>query len=137
MSDDVATTIFDAAGEAADNVTLAIDAATVWLTVDRAIPCGLIVNELVTNALKHAFPAGRKGQLRIQLRPSDPTMVELVVSDDGIGIPASFDLKTSGSLGMTLVTLLVKQIEGQLEIDSRAGTTFRIRFSKPADAEKS
>jgi PAS domain S-box-containing protein len=106
----------------------------VALDVDQAIPCGLIINELVSNALKHAFPAReiRDGRISVTLCPSSPGngTMELIVSDNGVGLPADFDLETLASLGLTMVRLLAGQLEGSLEFDTQArgGTTFKVTF---------
>ncbi len=106
----------------------------VALHIDHAIPCGLIINELVSNALKHAFPAReiRDGKISVTLRPSSPGngKMELIVSDNGVGLPADFDLQTLDSLGLTMVRLLAGQLEGNLEFDTQArgGTTFKVTF---------
>jgi PAS domain S-box-containing protein len=106
----------------------------VALDVDQAIPCGLIINELVSNTLKHAFPAReiRDGKISVTLRPSSPGhgKMELIVSDNGVGLPADFDLETLDTLGLTMVCLLAGQLEGNLEFDTQArgGTTFKVIF---------
>ncbi len=111
-----------------------IRAPDVALDVDQAIPCGLIINELVSNALKHAFRARetRDGKISVTLHPSSPGngKMELIVSDNGIGLPADFDLQTLDSLGLTMVRLLAGQLEGNLEFDTQArgGTTFKVTF---------
>jgi len=99
-----------------------------FLDFDRAIPCGLIVNELVTNAFKHAFPGGRSGEVCIELHHNDHEL-ELVVADNGIGLPATFDLADVKSLGLQLVPLLTDQLKGCIAIASAQGTRFSLRFS--------
>jgi two-component sensor histidine kinase len=86
------------------------------------------LNELITNALKHAFPNERRGTVRVELYMVGDREATLSVSDDGIGIPDGFDPEKSISLGMQLVSTLVEQLEGQLEIVRQLGTTFRVRF---------
>ena len=121
------------------------------LVIDKAIPLALIINELVTNAMKHAFPDGRAGEIRISLReyrgtarrapteymdatpregiaPCAPTF-ELTVVDNGAGLAAGFDLKNQKSLGLQLVTMLVKQIGGAVAIESKGGTSVAITFN--------
>ena len=124
----LAANIFHAAGISPANTKLAIEFETLSLPVDKAIPCGLILNELITNALKHAFPNGRAGTVRVQLRRAGVGELELLVGDDGVGMDSGFNAATSNSLGMQLVQTLVEQLEGQLDILHEAGTTFRIRF---------
>jgi hypothetical protein len=97
------------------------------MELDTGIPCGLIINELVTNALKYAFHGPDGGIIRIQMK-RDEHQYHLTVSDDGAGIPADLDLTTTKSLGMTIVTDLVSQLDGTLEIIRQPGTTYRIQF---------
>jgi two-component sensor histidine kinase len=125
--------VFDAMGISAASIALQVDIDAVSMVVDRAIPCGLILNELITNALKHAFPADRSGNLRVELRKLD-TSILLTVSDDGIGMRPDFDPAKSTSLGMQLVITLVAQLDGQLEIVRDAGTAFRITFPLHAES---
>jgi two-component sensor histidine kinase len=108
--------------------SLELEIGAVCLGVDKAIPCGLILNELISNALKYAFPNGRPGVVRVELRNLPNHAIALSVADDGIGLPATFDLRTSGSLGMQLVSTLVEQLRGRLEITREAGTRFDVTF---------
>lgn len=98
------------------------------LDVEKMIPCGLIVNELITNALKYAFPDDREGKIRIEFRKISGKEYVLLVGDDGIGLPEDLDIHHTESLGMQLVTSLVKQLNGTLEVSGNNGTEFRIRF---------
>ena len=110
------------------SVRLAVKIDDVSLGITEAIPCGLIINELVSNALKHAFPKGREGEITIQLQKRDANRIVLTVSDSGIGFPENIDPRNSPSLGLTLVNSLVEQLDGTIELDRRGGTTFTIRF---------
>jgi len=111
------------------DIRLNLDIKDVFLDIDKAIPCGLIINELVTNSLKHAFPQGRKGRVLVTLRHLDGNEVELTVSDDGIGLPEDLDLKNTESLGLHLVTILAEsQLHGTIHLDRTGGTTLRVRF---------
>lgn len=104
------------------------------LDMDRAMTCGLVVNELVSNALKHAFAGRDDGEIRLQLA-LDGTDVVLQVEDNGRGLPDGFVPAATRSLGMTLVDLLVRQLEGEIHFEARGGTRVRIRFpatAKPA-----
>jgi PAS domain S-box-containing protein len=115
-------------------VCFKLNVPDVALDIDQAIPCGLIINELVSNTLKHAFPAReiQEGKISVTLCPSSPGngKMELIVSDNGVGLPADFDLETLDTLGLTMVRLLAGQLEGNLEIDTQArgGTTFKVIF---------
>ncbi len=130
----LASSIFHAMGVSANNVALRMEIGSVSLTVDKAIPCGLILNELITNALKHAFPQNRHGIVQVQLQPSADGDMVLVVTDDGVGIPADFNPHHSESLGMLLVSTLTEQLDGRLEITRGRGTAIRIIF--PAEGQQ-
>ncbi len=112
-----------------DQVSFHLSVAPIELNEALAVPLGLIINEAVTNSLKYAFPAGRQGQVRIDLRQADPSGCLLTIADDGIGLPADFDLGRSRSLGMNLMKGLSKQLDGSLEIESAHGLTIQVRFS--------
>jgi len=111
-----------------EHITIDLDADSVSLDIDQAIPCGLIVNELCTNALKHAFPDKTRGRIAVSLRECDDGSVLLAVRDDGIGLPADLDVFRETSMGMTLVTSLVDQIGGSLAVDRNGGTAFALTF---------
>ncbi|WP_158303591.1 PAS domain S-box protein [Methanosphaerula palustris] len=112
-----------------DKIQTFVDVSPSDLTMDldTGIPCGLIINELVTNALKYAFREYGCGTIRIRMERDEHEYL-LTVSDDGVGIPEDLDLSTVKSLGMTIVTDLVSQLDGSLEIIRQPGATFRIRF---------
>jgi PAS domain S-box-containing protein len=112
------------------------DVQDVLLSIDMAIPCGLMINELVTNALKHAFPQGRRGTITVQLHAREHGQVELSVSDDGVGLPHDFDLSKTTSLGLQLVQILTDQLQGTLEIRGESGTTVSIRVPAPPSRSK-
>ncbi|OLP19525.1 hypothetical protein BST81_04445 [Leptolyngbya sp. 'hensonii'] len=100
------------------------------LVINTAIPCGLIINELLSNALKYAFPPHweQEGMIRISLYANSDQTVTLIVEDNGIGIPESFDFATTESLGLRLVKDLVLQLEGTIQLQHYPGTTFHIIF---------
>gem|GEM_PF-891039 len=113
----------------AERVTLTLDVGDVSLGIDAAIPCGLIINELVSNSLKHAFP-DKKGEIEIKLHPVNGK-VELVVADNGIGIPDTVDFKNTETLGLDLVTTLAEeQLNGEITLDKTKGTAFTITFEE-------
>lgn len=109
------------------SIQVNVQAEGVQLTVDTAIPCGLIVTELVTNALKHAFPNGSGGSILVAAQDCDGSMT-LTVQDDGKGLPEKIDFRKSGSLGLELVNSLVRQLGAKLGITRSPGTTFHIEF---------
>jgi PAS domain S-box-containing protein len=100
----------------------------VQLDIQTAIPCGFIVNELVSNALKHAFPGERAGEVYVGLRQEKDESIILTVQDDGIGLPPGADLKTMDSMGMQLVMMLVQQISGIIRAERSRGTKFVLVF---------
>jgi PAS domain S-box-containing protein len=109
-------------------VRLRLDIEDIPLGITEAIPCGLIINELVSNALKHAFPKGRAGEITIGLQRGGANQVTLTVSDNGIGLPEQVDFRKSPSLGLTLINSLVEQLGGTIELDRSGGTAFTITF---------
>jgi PAS domain S-box-containing protein len=124
---ELANRVLSASGLSPDEVTIHFDMQDISLAVDQAIPCALILNELISNTLKHAFPTGA-GTIRIELRRVADNLIFLCVSDDGVGIPPGFDPARSSSLGMQLVVTLAEQLDGWLEIDRAPGAAFRITF---------
>lgn len=130
----LARNIQSAAGRTAENVSFTFALDPIALSVDVAIPCGLLLNELVTNALKHAFHDGRAGTVRIELRVGAEIVV-LSVFDDGDGLPDGFDPNAQSSLGMQIVLELSRQLHGTLEALGRRapahGAEFRVTFPMP------
>ncbi|MCJ7679181.1 MAG: PAS domain S-box protein, partial [Candidatus Aminicenantes bacterium] len=110
------------------DITLDLVGDNVVLGVSLAIPCGLILNELISNAYKHAFPGRKTGHIKISLRLVEAKSYELSVQDNGVGLPEEVDIENSETLGLLLVDILTKQIDGKLEIRREKGTTFIIRF---------
>jgi len=111
-----------------DLVRMKTEVRNVLLDINSAIPCGLIINELVMNALKHAFPGGRKGEIIVSLQPSGDDRFILSVSDDGVGFPAGLDFHKTETLGMQLVTMLVDQLDGTISLERKPGTRFEVVF---------
>ncbi len=105
-----------------------------YLDLERAIPCGLLVNELVTNSFKHAFPDERRGEIVIELADDGDERIRISVADDGIGLPPEYELTTTStttsSLGLQLVPLFVDQLHGELAIERENGTRFCVRVPK-------
>jgi two-component sensor histidine kinase len=101
--------------------------------VDLAVPCGLIINELVSNALKHAFPGDRRGELRVGMIAAAGGY-RLSVQDDGIGLPPALDHLHTDTLGLELVRMLTEQIGGRLHLDRGSGTGFVVEIPRPAEA---
>lgn len=103
------------------------DIDTIFLNLDLSIPCGLIMNELVSNALKYAFEGGREGTVFIKLK-KEKGKIRMVVADNGKGIPENIDFRNTETLGLQLVTTLTEQINGSISMDRNKGTTFEIIF---------
>jgi len=110
------------------DVTLKQDIKDVYLDIKRAIPCGLIINELVLNSLKHAFPDGKKGEIVVKMYADRRKKHTLIVRDTGVGFPEGLDFRNTETLGMRLVGDLVKQLKGTIKLDIKGGSTFRITF---------
>jgi len=109
-------------------ITVLVDMERVELDMNAGIPCGLIVNELITNSLKHAFPDGRTGTIRAGITRTGEGNNVLSVSDDGIGFPANINFRDTASLGLKLVNVLSGQIHGKLEMVVDGGTKFSVSF---------
>jgi two-component sensor histidine kinase len=127
---DISSNLFHSYGVNSGSVDLKIDIDDVILNLDTATPCGLIVTELVSNSLKHAFPKGRKGELLIKLISDNNEKFILIVRDNGIGFPENIDFRKTNTLGMQLVTSLVSQLKGTIELDRSNGTEFKITFKE-------
>lgn len=110
-----------------DRISLRLDVAPATLEIDQALPFGLIVSELVSNSMKYAFPDGRRGEIAVRLRVEGDAGIELMVRDDGVGLPPGLDFRNTDSLGLQLVTMLVRQIRGEIEPGNEGGTSFTIR----------
>jgi PAS domain S-box-containing protein len=111
-----------------DKILAVVEVRDIELGIDEAIPCGLIINELVSNSLKHAFPGNRRGSISIRGFLDEGGYVCLTVSDTGIGLSPGFDLATLESLGLQIVSLLTKQLHGSLDIRGDNGMAVCIRF---------
>lgn len=111
-------------------VRLRLDVTDVWLGIDTAVPCGLIINELISNALKHAFPDGREGEVSIHMArdPADG-IITLTVADDGVGLPEALDPQAAPSLGLQLVHRLAHQIGASIDVETSPGMVYTLKFS--------
>ncbi|OHD23249.1 MAG: hypothetical protein A2Y38_24235 [Spirochaetes bacterium GWB1_59_5] len=115
-------------GTSSGDVEILTQAESVLLNVSASIPCGIILNELITNAFKHAFPDGRKGKIKVDFRKEKDDYFILSIADDGIGSAVNSGNVVPKTLGLTLVQVLVDQLKGTCEIDGSRGTCYRIRF---------
>ncbi len=124
----VAEPILSYLGSPGKNLRLDMDVEDIFWGIDIAIPVGLMVNELVTNAVKHAFPDRSEGSIGVSLRLIDDGKFELMVSDNGVGLPKEVSLSTSKTLGLNLVNMFADQIGADVELTREGGTEFRFRF---------
>lgn len=114
-----------------NKIDLKINIETVFFGIETAIPCGLIINELISNSLKYAFPEGRVGEINVSLCSLDKDELEIIVSDNGVSFPKNLDFRNTDSLGLRLVTNLAEnQLHGKIELNRNKGTEFRIRFKE-------
>ena len=110
-------------------------AKKIFLDIEKAIPCALIVNELLSNAFKYAFPGRQTGEIKVRLHEKDDSYT-LIVSDNGVGFPRELDLKSTGTLGMTIVRNLTAQLRGEMHLEQRKGAAISITFPKSSPGEK-
>ena len=118
------------------DIRFSVLAGGVDVNLDIAVPCGLILNELITNAFMHAFPAGRPGtgagkcEINVIVK-QEGGMNVLTVADNGVGLPADLDWEKSETLGLRLIKMLSQQVNGAVDLDRAGGTTFRLYFAHP------
>jgi PAS domain S-box-containing protein len=127
--------LFRAYGANSKPLELEIRVQEVMLDIDTAIPCGLIINELVSNSLKYAFTEGKKGKITIDMHPEGTDRLVLIVRDNGVGLPEGLDFRHTETLGMQLVNTLTEQLKGNLEVKRAEGTEFKITFPLPGLAK--
>lgn len=130
--EDLAAKLISSYADYPNQINLKIQTGEVELNITNAIPCGLLVNELLSNAIKHAFPQGRQGEVDIKLHKDNNTQVILTISDDGVGFPDDIDFKEMDTVGMQIVHSLVKQLNGTIELNRTHGSTFILSFPIPA-----
>jgi two-component sensor histidine kinase len=128
----LARELFCVYGVNADRVRLCLDLGAVELGLNQAIPCSLILNELLTNSVKYAFPDARQGEIVVALG-CDENRVTLRVADNGVGLPGGFDWKQSRSLGLRIVDILARQLDGALQWEPGPGAAFALTFRKAAE----
>ena len=124
------TYLFHSYGVKAGTISMNLSIDNVLLGVDKAIPCGLIINELVSNSLKYAFPNGNKGEINIQLYSDNDNHVIMNIDDNGVGIPEDIDFQKTKTLGLQLVNILTRQLKGTIKLDHEEGTRFEIVFAR-------
>lgn len=124
----LANDLFRSYGSTFRGIQLDVQVDAIALELDQAVSCGLILNELMTNALKYAFPDDRSGTIRVELHSEPEGWFTLRVVDDGVGLPQGFDFKNTRSLGLQLVNSLVRQLDGEIVLEPASGTSIRIVF---------
>jgi len=120
--------LFHSYGVDTNLIRYKLDVDDIFLDIKTAVPCGIIISELVSNSLKYAFPRRKKGEICIDLHKDKQNRFILVVSDNGVGFPKDLDFLNTESLGLQIVTDLVEQLKGTIELDRRGGTKFKISF---------
>jgi len=125
----LADNLFESYQIDAHHIELELEVEAVLLGIDEAIPCGLIINELVLNALKYAFPDGRDGKIWVHMRGEEEGRYLMAIGDDGVGLPAGLNLADVDTLGLRLVQILTQQLKGELLVERQKGTEFRISFT--------
>jgi two-component sensor histidine kinase len=121
--------LFRSYGASLSRISLKTRIEDLHFEVDVAVPCGLIINELVTNSLKYAFPEGRQGEIRVEFKKGPGDRIIMTVEDDGVGFPPGVSLLNTRTLGLRLVRSLAQQLGGHAELKSRSGTQVKIQFS--------
>ncbi|NER36527.1 MAG: PAS domain S-box protein [Oscillatoria sp. SIO1A7] len=111
-------------------VQLILELEPIAVNLETAIPCGLLINELVTNSLKYAFTEGHIGEILIQLQSGQEQQLHLIIGDNGIGIPEEVDWQQTNTLGLRLTNILARQLKAAIELDRSKGTCFRLAFSE-------
>jgi len=112
-----------------DEITFAFEIAEIDLPVHRAIPCGLILNELLSNALKYGFPNNRRGKITVRFERLETDELSLSCTDDGVGIPETLDWQNAKSLGLRIIHILANQLDGKLTLHRLGnGTQFELKF---------
>jgi PAS domain S-box-containing protein len=120
-----------------EGIAMKLDVEDMFLDIDTSVPLGLIINELLTNALKHAFKEREIGELSLSLHSVDGDALELIVRDDGVGLPGDFDMDNPKTFGLQIVGLLAeKQLHGKIDIRRNGGTEFRILVEKVKDKKR-
>ena len=125
----ITTSIFQTYSTDSRRIQLNSDISNSPIILNQAYPLGLIINELISNSLKYAFPDEREGKISVSLKKQDREL-ELIIVDDGVGMPDSFDWKNPNTLGLKLVrTLVENQLDGSIKMESNDGTKFTIKFN--------
>lgn len=128
---DLAALMTESYGVSPAKVSVDLRLGDISMLIDTALPCGLIISEIMANSLKHAFPGDRKGTIRLAMRRMEDDFVELRIEDDGVGFPKGFDVDADARMGMkTLFTMVRHQLQGSIDIASEGGVSYLIRFKR-------
>jgi two-component sensor histidine kinase len=134
---DLAALMTRSYGASPERVRVDLDLESVSMPIDTALPCGLVVSEILANALKYAFPEGRSGRIEIGLRLGEDDQVELRIADDGVGLPEGFLIESQGRMGLkTLRNIVTHQLQGSLQFGSEGGVAYVIRFKRKLYEER-
>ena len=120
--------LYQSFGCGSNSIQFNLNVDPIFLNIETAIPCGLIINELVSNSLKYAFTQSLAGEININFHEITSQQFHLSIQDNGSGFPADFDVENAETLGVRLVRMLTHQLEGTLVIDSQCGTCYHITF---------
>jgi two-component sensor histidine kinase len=116
-------------GASSEKLEVDLDLENVTILIDTAVPCGLVVSEIIANSLKHAFPNGRSGRIEVVLKRAEDDLIELRIADDGIGLPEGFQVAGQGKMGMkTLFNMVKHQLHGSIQLSGENGLAYLIRF---------
>ncbi|HBK96478.1 MAG TPA: histidine kinase, partial [Microcoleaceae bacterium UBA10368] len=118
--------VYQSFGCCNSSIQIQLNIDPISLNIETAIPCGLIINELVSNSLKYAFPYSRAGEINIKFCEISSQQFHLSIQDNGVGFPADFDVENTETLGIRLVRMLTSQLDGSLTIDSQYGTCYNL-----------
>jgi PAS domain S-box-containing protein len=125
----IITNLLSSNGGLSKDIKRDIQIENIYLNIDIAIPCGLLVNEIVSNSIKYAFMDGRKGTIKVEFHQEDDTHT-LIISDDGVGMPSGTDLDNYNTMGLKMINLLSKKLKADISLDKRNGTTYQVTFKK-------
>ncbi len=126
---DLVALLMDSYGVSSEKIQFDLDLEDMTMLIDTAIPCGLVISEIIANAIKYAFPNGRRGRIRIELKKAEGGFVEIRIADDGIGVLEGFRVDTHGKMGMkTLFSMVTHQLQGSIQFSSMGGVEYVIRF---------
>jgi len=123
--------LFQSYGDKTERIKLIVAADNVALDMDTAMPCGLLINEVISNSLKYAFPGNAEGTIKVELRKLQDSRVRMVISDDGKGLSGNFEIEKSESLGLQLIIALANQLDGELKVEHERGVQFSVTFKYP------